>query len=147
LWERFLSATFNDGCRNKPVWALEKTGLFRPTWRLSQTMKIEFLDNWSDDGLLIIVNELPGYIAVDCCNLAMFVGNVDKGIRKLTDETKDFEWIMTRSSWDDLADLAEPFYNYSGHQYQWLAGHEVAMANLARSEIALLISTYPDGQW
>jgi hypothetical protein len=95
----------------------------------------------------IVVDELPGYEAINGCHLVLAVGATDEGIRSSPESKHNFKWVMTRSSWDDLAALAEPFYKFPGYCYQWLAGSEVRMPNLAMSNIALVISTYPDGQW
>jgi hypothetical protein len=95
----------------------------------------------------VIVEDLPNYESIKECHLVMAVGGNDNGILRNSESCFDFTWIMTRSSWEDLAELAEPFYKFSGYRYQWLAGGEARMPKLAMSDIALLISTYPDGQW
>ncbi|MCX7098018.1 MAG: hypothetical protein NTV43_08980 [Methylococcales bacterium] len=95
----------------------------------------------------VVVDKLPGYEAINGCHLLLAVGSSDEGITNSHDLKPSFKWVMTRSSWDDLAALAEPFYKFPGYCFQWLAGSEVRMANLAKSSIALVISTYPDGQW
>jgi hypothetical protein len=136
-------------------------------------MKVEYIENGSNDCPLIriygeesfddliksfrglsngetdnvVLNELPGYESINGCHLILKAGTLDEGIKKTSDSIANFTWVMTRSSWDDLAALAEPFYEFSGYHYQWLAGREVRMANLSMSDIALVISTYPDGQW
>jgi len=95
----------------------------------------------------VSVEALPSYESIFGCRLTMSVGISDEGVRNISGSSSCFTWIMTRQSWDDLAAFAEPFHEFLGYQYQWLAGREAELPNFAKSEIALLISTYPDGQW
>jgi len=92
------------------------------------------------------VQKLAGFEAIKDCSLLLSVGNRDESIKK-ADRENHFTWELTRSTWDDLAALIEPFSSFNGYYYQWLAGGEARMGNLADSEISLVISSYPDGQW
>jgi hypothetical protein len=94
----------------------------------------------------IYVQKLVGFEAIEDCSLLLSIGDRDEGIAKVGGKNK-FIWMLTRSTWDDLAALIEPFSKFDGYYIQWLAGGEARMGNLANSEIALVISTYPDGQW
>jgi hypothetical protein len=95
----------------------------------------------------VVVEDLPNYESINGCHLIISAGIIDDGIRKISSSNSGFSWVMKRSSWDDLAELAEPFHVFQKHQYQWLAGREARMPNLSASNIALVVSTYPDGQW
>lgn len=94
----------------------------------------------------IAVHEIPGFEAVGGCTLTVAVGQRDEGVHR-RDSGQDFEWVLTPSSWETVADLIEPFSTPRDiHIHQWLAGKE-ARFGLDDSEISVLISNSKDGRW
>jgi len=125
-------------------------------------VKIEFLENGSDDCPLIRIygykhdvclrikrvfeqlaqgvtrelslSDLKGVESVDGCRFIAKAGKRDRGV--LHDERNVFEWVLTPSTWDNVAGLIEPFCIPGKGGYQWL--HQTG-------DIGVLIS--PTGCW
>lgn len=127
-------------------------------------MKIEFLENGSDDCPLIRIygnvpavcqrlkevfeqladgivcevslTDLPGIEPLgDCCLIAQ-AGRRDRGI--VRKGSNDFRWVLTPGSWDNVAGLIEPFSQRQAGGYQWLD-------QVPASEARVLVST--SGDW
>lgn len=109
-------------------------------------MKIEFLENGSGDCPLIrlygdepdvcqhlvrafdqlgqgmmkelALSDLPGIEPINGCWLVAKAGRWDRGV--LHAEGNTFEWVLTPSSWDNVAGLTEPFCSPEMESYQWL---------------------------
>jgi hypothetical protein len=96
----------------------------------------------------IPVEKLPGFHGVDGCSLALVATAHDGGCAELTKEHPDaFELKLTRPKWGVVAVLIEPFtLPPLGSYHQWLCGRE-AIGDLSKSEIAIVLSSGPDGAW
>lgn len=113
----------------------------------SQLVRL-FRELSSDTVLHVAVHKLPDFETVGGCTLTVAVGQRDEGVRQLG-SGQDFEWVLTPSRWETVADLTEPFSiskPRDSHIHQWLAGKE-ARFGLDDSEISVLISNSKDGRW
>ena len=86
---------------------------------------------------VVAVHEFSTVQPIGGCQLLFKINDVDRGVIQLG-TTTEFECLLTRTSWRQVAGLMEPFCTPVGHpgSHQWLD---------ETSDISLLFS--PDGQW
>jgi hypothetical protein len=66
----------------------------------------------------ICLNDLPGVEPANGFGLIAKTGKRDRGV--LYDNHNAFEWVLTPSTWDNVAGLIEPFCILGSGGYQWL---------------------------
>ncbi len=76
----------------------------------------------------------PSIERVGSCELTLRLGSWDQGIREISPSV--FECMLTKSGWDNMAGLLDPFCERDVIGYQWLS---------SVGGTDLLLS--PDGQW
>ena len=64
------------------------------------------------------LTDLPGAEPVDSCVLIARIGKRDQGVVRRKGNT--FEWVLTRSTWDNVSGLIEPFCVAECGGFQWL---------------------------
>ena len=82
----------------------------------------------------VSVHTEPGIEIIGHCELNLRVGDLDRGIIQLGPGT--FECVLTRTGWDNMAGLVEPFCDAKPTGFQWL---------IAGGKDNLLLSH--DGHW
>ncbi len=139
-------------------------------------MRVEFLDYESDDGsddcslirfytterkAFALLHREIGRLAsgaaqfyrlhddialdmIDDLEVTLLVGE-NSGVRQMDD--RRFIWEATQDQWLLMAGLVEPFArDPHSDSFQWLAGPE-ARYGLGGGDIAVLLSSSPDGRW
>lgn len=92
------------------------------------------------------IHDLPGFQAIRGCTLTAKVGQKNEGVSQVG-PGQDFEWVLTRDSWETVRELTEPFLELrKAHLHQWLAGKD-ARFGLEDSRISILLSNSEDGRW
>jgi hypothetical protein len=81
----------------------------------------------------IVLSDLPGIEPVSGCRVTAKAGKWDRGVLAVGEYA--FDWVLTPSTWDNVAGLIEPFCLQAGG-YQWLE---------QTSDTRVLIS--PSGYW
>ena len=84
----------------------------------------------------IRLHDQLGVEAIQGCQLDLYVGSHDNGIKQTSPTT--FVCLLTSEGWAEVADLTEPFCEAgdSGERYQWLNQD---------GKVSLLLS--PTGLW
>jgi len=80
-------------------------------------LKVAFGQLHSGTAHEIVLSDLPGIDPVSGCRLTAKAGKWDRGV--LVVDENAFEWVLTPSTWDNVAGLIEPFCSHAGG-YQWL---------------------------
>ena len=94
----------------------------------------------------IALHELPGFESVENCGLHLRLDDCNAGVHQIGN-ANEFEWLLTRDSWDTICGLLEPFcVSKAQSRHQWLSGRE-ARYGLDTSTIAVLVSSDENGRW
>jgi hypothetical protein len=86
----------------------------------------------------VLLTNLPGVEPLSGCCLIAQVGRINRGI--VRKGRNSFFWVLTPTTWDNVAGLLEPFCRTESAGYQWLD-------ESSASEARVLVSTSRLGYW